>query len=124
MTAGNVPPAVYPPVDEENSVDATAPLACLRTWPAVAFTALLVGSVSALRPPYTWHFVVSHWLAWGESRSKARAYERAATACAFSASAWNDDGLSLGTTPRTYVSVSTMLSSLEPLDSFSSKRPP
>src|SRR5687767_13425055 len=34
-TAGKVPPAVWPPVDDENSVRATAPLEWTRTSPAV-----------------------------------------------------------------------------------------
>ena len=37
-TAGKVPPAVKPPVEDENSVRATA-LFSIRTWPAVAVTA-------------------------------------------------------------------------------------
>ena len=43
-TAGNVPPAVHPPVDEENSVRATDPLPKRRTSPAVWATAASVAA--------------------------------------------------------------------------------
>ena len=63
-TAGNVPPAVQPPVDDENSVRAMAfVLSNRRTLPAVSATAWFVDGDSVapfqLMPPYTWHDVVS-----------------------------------------------------------------
>ena len=51
-TAGNVPPAVYPPVEEENSVRATAP-SSRRTSPAVSAMArsVLASSMRTLLRP-------------------------------------------------------------------------
>ena len=51
-TAGNVPPAVQPPLLEENSVRATAPL-LIRTAPAVAVMAVSLRAAVAWRkaPP-------------------------------------------------------------------------
>src|SRR5581483_7783756 len=75
---------------------------------------------SSPAPPYTWHAVVSQVLAYEyrppSSPPSASAYERAATACALSAStpdppplSAHDAGDSRGTTPRRYCSSDTVL---------------
>src|SRR5690348_9130399 len=87
---GKVPPADWPPFDAEYSVRATAPFS-IRTSPPVWLIALTTEGCSVLKrdeapagsrtaPRYTWQAVVSH------REPVAAAYERAATAWAFSAS--------------------------------------
>src|SRR5687768_5328486 len=71
VTTGNTPPAVMPPVEDENSVRATAPVDVRRILPAVSLIARFVRLSSAtveplivwLIPAYTWQVVVSHVLA-------------------------------------------------------------
>ena len=50
-TAGNVPPAVQPPVDDENSVCATDPAAVRRTCVPVAPTPKVVEGCSRVIVP-------------------------------------------------------------------------
>ncbi len=80
VTTGNAPPAVLGPFEAENSVDTIVPaFGCpaghSRTTLAVAATAASVATCSTLvtlpfgeprraAPPYTWHDVVSHVVAY------------------------------------------------------------
>ncbi len=87
-----------PPDVDEKYVTATWPLN-ISTWPLVASTAALDAPCSCEMPRYTW-LRVSEKRSYGAPTWRvAIAYERAATAWAFSASGDQLEGISDGTTP-------------------------
>ena len=92
--------AVRPPDDAKKNVVATLPL-YVSTWFAVATTAASVLGVSAATPPYIWLRVSEKTSNWPPEALSASAYDRAATACAPSAAACQDEGISHAITPRT-----------------------
>src|SRR4051794_36637676 len=94
--------SVLPPDVEKKKVVTGWP-AYVTTWPAVAATAASVEGRSAATPLYICERVSAYWSK-PSLIAPARdviAYVRAATACAFSASAGHAEGLSADTTPRT-----------------------
>src|SRR5665213_2624265 len=90
--------SVTPPDVDEKYVVAILP-PNMSTWPFVASTAALLAGSSCERPRYIW-LRVSLKTSYGAPTWRvAIAYDRAATACAFSASLDQFGGISAGTTP-------------------------
>ena len=73
----------------------------LTTSPAVSRTAALVELCSPVTPLYICERVSGYWSKTSPPLSVTSAYERAATACALSASGCQLEGISPGTTPCT-----------------------